>query len=233
MERIRPKLCSKTFYFNSSDRFAFNYYDYYYTSLSGYRKSGYCQPGVGPGFVFKDQLQIADKLKDLPPTAVVFAPYFISHIIPGRSGRFVYFGHPHQTVNFRAKHKLASFFFSTKWMEWKEKFLQANKIDYLVWPKKSRKIFLRTGRFGMKIILLLFIKLVINKFYLSFCFLFIDFVLCCQPGPKFCLSLDFYFFYRNIFSFIFSVKNTAQAVFLFWSWRQMAGIIFPLEVCRK
>ncbi len=97
--------------------------------------------GVGPGFIFKDQIELAGKLKDLPSTAVVFAPYFISHIIPGRSGRFVYFGHPHQTVNFRIKHKLASLFFSTKWMKWKEKFLKNNKIDYLVWPKEKPQDF--------------------------------------------------------------------------------------------
>ena len=94
---------------------------------------------ASPGYINNEIIDVADEVKYLPARSVIFAPYFLAHIIPGRSGRFVYFGHPHQTVNFDKKHALAQFFFATSWSDWKKNFIKDNKIDYLIWPKTEQQ----------------------------------------------------------------------------------------------
>lgn len=94
--------------------------------------------GDWPAFVSSDRLDVAGWFVNTSKDSKILAQYFIGHLIPGQSGRFVYLGHPHQTVNFDQKYLLLERFFNTKWQEWKTNFLINEGVDYLVWPTEKK-----------------------------------------------------------------------------------------------
>ena len=87
-------------------------------------------------FLPASQIDIARQISLTKKDAIILANYSLAHIIPAYSGRYVYIGHPHQTVNFNYKYDQSLRFFgpSKKDWPWREEFLRFAQIDYFVWP---------------------------------------------------------------------------------------------------
>ncbi|MBU1148675.1 hypothetical protein KKI23_01155 [Patescibacteria group bacterium] len=70
-------------------------------------------------------------------SAVILAPAYQHNLIPGFTGRFSYWGHGVETLDFLNKYQLATEFYQSSDQDWRYQFLADSGIDYVVIDKQK------------------------------------------------------------------------------------------------